>query len=111
MQTKTEAEREVIEILQKALQYCDFDEQNPKFPLYQYRAALIHYRIGCLYHSHIWNTANDLSNRKIIIQLAKINYEKASKLYFVVCDVINYFTSQMQRVALSEYLAESKYIV
>ena len=106
-QTKTEAERQVIEVLQKALQYCDFDEANPKFPLYQYRAAMIHYRIGCLYHSHIWMSGNDSANRKNVIQLAKINYEKASKYYLLSLDVISYFTSQMQRVALSEYLADS----
>ncbi|XP_023016253.2 erythroid differentiation-related factor 1 [Leptinotarsa decemlineata] len=104
---KSEAEKEVIETLQKALQYCDFDENNPKYPLYQYRAALIHYRIGSLYHSHIWSTPNDSSNRKNIIQLAKINYEKAAKLYFQSSDPVNYFTTQMQRFALSEYLAET----
>ncbi|XP_072386281.1 erythroid differentiation-related factor 1 [Diabrotica undecimpunctata] len=105
--SKTEAEKEVIETLQKALQYCDFDEKNPKYPLYIYRAAIIHYRIGSLYHSHIWSTPNDSSNRKNIIQLAKINYEKASKMYFQSSDAINYFTSQMQRFALSEYLTET----
>lgn len=108
-QSKSEAEKEVIEVLQKALQYCDFDENNPKHPLYQYRAAIIHYRIGSLYHSHIWSTTNDSANRKNIIQLAKINYEKAAKLYFQSSDVVNYFTAQMQRLALSEYLVESKY--
>ncbi|CAH1982006.1 unnamed protein product [Acanthoscelides obtectus] len=106
--TKAEAEKEVIEILQKALKYCDLEENNPKFPLYQYRAAIIHYRIGSLYHSHIWSTTNDACNRKNIIQLAKINYEKAAKLYFQSSDAVNYFTAQMQRFALSEYLAESK---
>ncbi|KAJ8959533.1 hypothetical protein NQ314_006270 [Rhamnusium bicolor] len=105
--SKTEAEKEVIETLQKALQYCDLDEDNPKFPLYQYRAAVIHYRIGSLYHSHIWCTPNDSSNRKNIIQLAKINYEKAAKLYFQSSDAVNYFTAQMQRFALSEYLTET----
>ncbi|RZB41599.1 erythroid differentiation-related factor 1 [Asbolus verrucosus] len=103
--TKTEAEKQVIEVLQKALQYCDFDEENPKFPLYQYRAAMIHYRIGCLYHSHI--VGSDSANRKCVIQLAKINYERASKYYILALDVISYFTAQMQRVALSEYLTET----
>ncbi|KAJ8981559.1 hypothetical protein NQ317_009819 [Molorchus minor] len=99
--TKAEAEKEVIETLQKALQYCDFDENNPKFPLYQYRAAVIHYRIGSLYHII----------GKNIIQLAKINYEKAAKLYFQSSDALNYFTAQMQRFALSEYLAETTSIL
>ncbi|EEZ97828.2 Erythroid differentiation-related factor 1-like Protein [Tribolium castaneum] len=105
--SKAEAEKEVIEVLQKALLYCDFDEANPKYPLYQYRAAMIHYRIGCLYHSHIWTAESDSTNRKNIIQLAKINYEKASKYYLLASDAISYFTSQMQRVALFEYLGDT----
>ncbi|XP_057661417.1 erythroid differentiation-related factor 1 [Diorhabda carinulata] len=105
--SKTEAEKEVIETLQRALQYCDFDENNPKYPLYIYRAAVIHYRIGSLYHSHIWTTPNDSSNRKHIIQLAKINYEKAAKMYFQSSDALHFLTAQMQRFALSEYLAET----
>ncbi|KAK9743775.1 hypothetical protein QE152_g8325 [Popillia japonica] len=103
----TEAEKEIIETLQKALQYCDFDKQNPKYPLYQYRAAMIHYRIGSLYHSHIWNATNTDVNRRNIIQLAKINYEKSAKLYLVSCDAENYLTAQMQRVSLEEFLAET----
>lgn len=91
------------------MQYCDFDENNPKFPLYQYRAAVIHYRIGSLYHSHIWYASNDSANRKNITQLAKINYEKAAKLYFQSSDVVNYLTAQMQRLALLEFLVESEY--
>lgn len=103
-----EAEKEVIEMLLKALQYCDLDERNPKFPLYQYRAAVIHYRIGSLYHKRVLETLND---RKNIIQLAKINYEKSAKLYFASADAINYLTVQMQRFALSEHLAESTNVV
>ncbi|KAG5878620.1 hypothetical protein JTB14_019523 [Gonioctena quinquepunctata] len=108
---KSEAEKEVIETLQKALQYCDFDENNPKYPLYLYRAAVIHFRIGSLYHSHIWSTPNDAANRRTIIQLAKINYEKAARLYYQSSDAFNYFTAQMQRFALSEYLSETSSVL
>lgn len=90
------------------MQYCDLDKQNPKYPLYQYRAAIIHYRIASLYHSHIWNATSIDANRRNIIQLAKINYEKSAKLYLVSCDAENYLTAQMQRVSLAEFLAESK---
>lgn len=101
----------MIEVLQKALQYCDLNEENPKFPLYQYRAAVIHYRLGSLYHSHIWSSHSDPSNRKNIIQLSKINYEKAVKMFFLSLDANNYLTSQMQRFALIEFLAESKSLI
>lgn len=99
-----EAEKEVVETLLKALQYCDLDESNSKFPLYQYRAAVIHYRIGSLYHKRVLSLVND---RKNVIQLARINYEKSAKLYFASADAANYLTVQMQRFALSEHLAES----
>jgi len=105
--SRTEAEKEVSETLHQALKYCDLDERNPKFPLYQFRAGLIHYRLGSLNHSSIWNLPNDLANRKGAINLAKLHYEKATALFFISMDAVNYFTVQMQRFALLEYLAES----
>ncbi|KAL3280357.1 hypothetical protein HHI36_017846 [Cryptolaemus montrouzieri] len=101
------AEKEVLEMLQKALNHCDLDENNPKFPLYQYRAALIHYRMASLYHRHVLSTPEDASSKKKTISLAKIHYEKASSYYLLAHDVINYFTSQMQKFGLLESLAES----
>lgn len=85
------------------------DEENSKFPLYQYRAASLYFRLGSLYHNNIWSSNCNEGNRKHIIQLAKTNYEKASKLYLLSSDAVNYLTSQMQRFALNEFLAESKY--
>lgn len=103
-----EACKEVIETFQKALQYCDLTEENNKLPLYQFRAAMIHYRLGSLYHHQIYTGSVAEANKKNITQLAKMHYEKSSNLYFVLNDGLNYFTSQMQRVALNEFLAESK---
>ncbi|KAF5299483.1 hypothetical protein FQR65_LT01064 [Abscondita terminalis] len=105
--SRTDAEKEVTETLHQALKYCDLDEGNPKFPLYQFRAALIHYRLGSLNHSSIWNLINDTVNRKGAIHLSKLHYCKATSLFLASMDAINYFTVQMQRFALVEYLAES----
>lgn len=97
-------------MFQRALNACDFDENNPKYPLYQYRAATIYYRLGSLYHRHIWTVANcNEAKRKNIIQLSKLNYEKAAKMFFLSMDCINYLTAQMQRFALTEYIAGSKF--
>ena len=110
-QSKSEAEKEIVEILQKALSYCDLNKDNSKHLLYQFRAATIHYRLASIYHSHIWNdTCTDL-NRKATIQLARLNYEKSAKFYLESADVLKYLTAQMQRVALGEYIAECKYVL
>lgn len=88
------------------------DENNPKFPLYQFRAALIHYRLGSLYHSNIWNADKDsAANRKNIIHLAKIEYERATPLFLASNEAVYYFTSLMQCLALCEYLGECKYLI
>lgn len=107
LQTKAEAEREVIEVLQRALQYCDLNEENPRFPLYQYRAAVIHLRLASLYHNHVRSSDNDIHSNKNIIQLARINYDKASHLFLLSMDTVNFLTSQMQHFALLESLADN----
>lgn len=84
------------------------DENSPKYPLYQFRAGLIHYRLGSLNHSSIWNTSADCSNKKGAVHLAKLHYEKAAEFFYDSMDAVNYFTVQMQRFALIEYLAECK---
>ncbi|XP_022917617.1 erythroid differentiation-related factor 1 [Onthophagus taurus] len=105
--SRPEAEREVIETLQKALLYCDLDKDNSKYPLYLYRAANIHYRIASLYHSQLWSTQSCDTSRKNAIQLAKINYEKCSKFYKASGDADQFLTAQMQLVSLMEFLAET----
>lgn len=95
-------------MMQKALQYCDFDEENPKYPLYQFRAATIHYRLGSLFHNQIFTGDVMEANKKKISKLAQLHYQKSASLYLVLCDGLGYLTAQMQRLALVEFLAESK---
>ncbi|KAL1490907.1 hypothetical protein ABEB36_011582 [Hypothenemus hampei] len=104
---KTEAEKRVLEALQNALDHCDLDESNTKFPLYQYRAAMLHFRIASLWHGHVWDTHCTDVNKKHAVQLAQIHYEKSAKLFLQAGDALNYFTCQMQKVALVEFLVES----
>ncbi|XP_066141863.1 erythroid differentiation-related factor 1 [Euwallacea fornicatus] len=99
--SKAEAEKQVLEALKMALDHCDLDETNTKFPLYQYRAATLHFKIGSLWHSHVWDTPA-ADTKKHTVQLVLKNYEKAVKLFFQSGDAIYYLTCQMQRVALAE---------
>ncbi|XP_050296078.1 erythroid differentiation-related factor 1 [Anthonomus grandis grandis] len=100
---RSEAEKQVLEALQLAMDHCDMDENNYKFPLYQYRAAIIHYRIASVWHNHIWTSEND---SKYALQLASRHYDKACQLFLQAGDVIYFLTCQMHRVALVEQLVE-----
>lgn len=108
MQTTEEAAKEVIEVLQKAISVCDLDENHPKYPLYVYRAGMIYYRIASLYHNQVWTDPNNSPNKRNIIQLAKINYDKAAKMYFQSSDANKYLRTQMQKFALFEHMEKSK---
>ncbi|XP_018323253.1 erythroid differentiation-related factor 1 isoform X2 [Agrilus planipennis] len=105
--SRTEAEKEVTEMFHQALKYCDLDENNPKFVAFQQRAASIHYRLGSLYHSSVWNYTNDITNKKNAVHLAKLHYSKAAALFYALLDALNFLTVQMQRFALLENLGES----
>lgn len=44
-QIEEELEREVVELFQKALKYCDMESPGPRQPIYQLRAATINHRL------------------------------------------------------------------
>lgn len=102
--SKPEAEKQVLQALQTALEHCDLDESNPKYPLYQYRAASLHFKMGSLWHGHAWDAPFDA--RKHSVQLAQRHYHKAVTLFLLSGDAIYFLTSQMQRVALCEFLVQ-----
>lgn len=45
-----------------ALDHCDLDESNTKYPLYQYRAATLHFRIGKTNYFLIFNESYVTNN-------------------------------------------------
>lgn len=45
--------REVVDLLTKALKYCDVKNSGARQPLYQYRAAVIYMRLASIYHNAI----------------------------------------------------------
>ncbi|RZF42879.1 hypothetical protein LSTR_LSTR012693 [Laodelphax striatellus] len=107
--TREEVEREVVELMQKALKFCDVDTPGPKQPMYQYRAGMLHYRLACLYHKTYRNLVADenSSRRKNVLQLCTMNYEKAARILLAIEYPSDYLRVQLERVALLEFQAEN----
>ncbi|KAK2586143.1 hypothetical protein KPH14_001413 [Odynerus spinipes] len=107
--SEEELEREVVDILQKALKHCDVDTPGSRQPVYQFRAAIIQHRLASLYH-HIYRESepdSDNVKRKNSLQLCKLYYDKAAKLLLALEQTTEFFRVQMERVALAEHQARS----
>ncbi|KAF7410218.1 hypothetical protein HZH68_004599 [Vespula germanica] len=107
--TEEELEREVVDILQKALKHCDVDTPGSRQPVYQFRAAIIQHRLASLYH-HIYREFepdSDNVKRKNSLQLCKLYYDKAAKLLLALEQTTEFLRVQMERVALAEHQARS----
>lgn len=98
-------ERDVLEILMKALKYCDIETNSSRQVLYIFRAGLIHQRLASFYHQSL-RIVGDENKRKNLLQLCRHNYEKAANLLSSLNEFKDYFKVQVERVALSEFLAE-----
>lgn len=108
VKSQEEAEREVTEMLHKALKYCDVETPGHRQPIYQFRSAMIHHRLASLYHKSFRSSADDDgSRRKKILQLCKLHYEKSSKLLLALEHPAEFLRVQLERVALLEFQAES----
>ncbi|KAK1125167.1 hypothetical protein K0M31_006507 [Melipona bicolor] len=105
--TEEELEREVVDILQKALKHCDIETAGPRQPVYQFRAATIQHRLASLYHRVYREYEPDADNikRKTSLQLCKLYYDKAAKLLLALEQTTEFLTVQMERVALAEHQA------
>lgn len=104
-------EQELADILLKALDTCDTKTPGPRLPVYQFRAATIQHRLASLYHKiyRELDPETDSAKRKNYLQLSKNYYEKAAKLLLALEQTNEFLTVQMERVALSEFQASSKY--
>ncbi|XP_058791779.1 erythroid differentiation-related factor 1 isoform X2 [Phymastichus coffea] len=107
--TEDELEREVVEIFQKALKYCDTETSGPRQPVYQFRAATIQHRLASLYHKVYRELDHEIDSvkRKNSLQLSKLYYEKAAKLLCTLEQTTEFLTVQMERVALAEFQAQT----
>ncbi|CAD6239249.1 GSCOCG00008661001-RA-CDS [Cotesia congregata] len=106
--TEEEVTREVVELLQKALKYCDTETPGPRQPIYQFRAANIQHRLGSLYH-RVYRELDqeEVNKRKTSLQLSRLHYEKAAKLFMALEQPVEFLTVQMERVALQEHQAST----
>ncbi|CAG9805246.1 unnamed protein product [Chironomus riparius] len=98
-------EREVLDILTKALKYCDIETNSSRQVLYIFRAGLIHQRLASFYHQSL-RMITDETKRKNLLQLCRLHYEKAANLLASLNEFKDYFKVQVERIALSEFLAE-----
>lgn len=100
-------EREVVDILQKALKHCDIETAGPRQPVYQFRAATIQHRLASLYHRVYREHEPDTDNvkKRISLQLCRMYYDKAAKLLLALEQTVEFLTVQMERVALAEHQA------
>lgn len=52
-EVRAENEKEIINLLLKALKYCDTENDSPNKSVYQFRTAFIHKRLGYFYCSRL----------------------------------------------------------
>jgi hypothetical protein len=100
-----ELERDVLEMLMKALKLCDLETSSARQVLYCFRAGLIHHRLASFYHQTLRIAADD-AKKRTTLQLCRLNYEKSSHLLESLKEFKDFFQVQMERIALQELLAE-----
>ncbi|KAG7167739.1 Erythroid differentiation-related factor 1-like [Homarus americanus] len=91
--------REVLNILTKALKYCDVKTPGARQPLYQYRAAVIYMRLAGIYHNAVRDGEGDMKN---IRHLAELNYGKAATLFMQLENPIDMLKVQLDQAVLIE---------
>lgn len=100
-----ELERDVLDMLMKALKLCDLETNSLRQVLYCFRAGLIHHRLGSFYHQSLRSAVDD-SRKRTTLQICRLNYEKSANLLESLKEFKDYFQVQMERIALQEYLGE-----
>ncbi|XP_076030337.1 erythroid differentiation-related factor 1 isoform X2 [Oratosquilla oratoria] len=96
-QGQEEIDREVIEVLSKALKHCDVKTPSPRQPLYQYRAAVIHMRLAGLYHNMYRLRQGDARNMR---HLAELNYSKAAQQFMQLENPVDILKVQLDQAVL-----------
>ena len=109
-----EVEKMVIDLYNKALRLCDMDTPGPRQPVFQYRAASIHMKLGSLYHLKYRSDegatqtirgskpCKDDHRRKNLKQLAENHYAKAVSVFKELEHGQEFLRAQTERVYLHE---------
>ncbi|CAG9794690.1 unnamed protein product [Diatraea saccharalis] len=92
---------EVAEAFKHALKHCLLSP-GPRQYLYQFRAAMIHHRLGSLYHSQFRITHEEGPKRRTLLNLTRTNYEHAANMFASLEDAAMFLTVQLEHVAALE---------
>ena len=109
-----ELEKMVADLYNRALRLCDIETPGPRQPVFQYRAASIHMKLGSLYHLKYRNEEElqqtlrhskpnkDEHRRKNLKQLAENHYAKAVVMFKELDHGQEFLRAQTERVYLHE---------
>ncbi|XP_046658386.1 erythroid differentiation-related factor 1 isoform X2 [Homalodisca vitripennis] len=106
--SQEEVERESIELLTRALQAQDLDDQDPvRHDIYHNRAAMLHYRLGSFYQ-HMYRTKPmEDSKRKNVLRLVNLHYDKSALLMDVSQYPLENLRLWLERFALQDFFSEN----
>uniref|UniRef100_A0A1B6CP20 Erythroid differentiation-related factor 1 n=1 Tax=Clastoptera arizonana TaxID=38151 RepID=A0A1B6CP20_9HEMI len=107
LKSQEDCEKEVVGLLMKALESCDLETQSFRLPQYQFRAAILNYRIGSFYHHSYRSLLSEDFRKKNYLHLAQLHYERSSQLLENLGQPIEFLRLQIERAALQEFLAKN----
>ncbi|XP_006813057.1 erythroid differentiation-related factor 1-like, partial [Saccoglossus kowalevskii] len=97
-----QVERDINDLMMKALKYCDVNQSSPQYPIVRYRAATIHHRLASMHHNSYRNQVNE-QKRKQGKSLTELHYGKAIKLFQELDRPSELLRVLLERVAMSEH--------
>ncbi|KAK3095461.1 hypothetical protein FSP39_014975 [Pinctada imbricata] len=100
--SKDEVEKEVTDLMNRSLRYCNTENSGLHQPMYSYRAAMINHRLASLYHSSYREEKSE-QRRKYLRQLAESHYRKASSQFQTLECQMELLRTRLELVALHEF--------
>lgn len=101
---------QLIDLWQKALKVCADKQSGPRQPLYQYRKALIHARLGTLF-MRLYES-NRAAMKKVHSQLCHFHDDKAISLLKELCSTVDDGTEclviHLRQIKLHSLCADGK---
>lgn len=106
--SQEEVEQEIVTSMKKALELCERNWSPSIQVMYQYRAAVIHHRLGSLNHNAMRNTIVNDQRRKQLKQMAEEHYSNAANLYETVNNNVEFLSVLLKWMALRESNLETQ---
>lgn len=104
-----DVEKEIAELLVRALSHCDIVTPGCRQLICQYRAGTIHHRLASLYHHAIRNqVVENAAKLKEFQQLAETHYREASSLFQAVEHPPEFLRVQLEHVGMHEHFLQNK---